>query len=111
MMTLMLLLAGADDAMASYRARTAAEHRCVIDPDATDVTVCGRRRADRFRVPFTGGPNENRTDDVPFERAAMLHRTTPIDDLSPFLVGGGMVGITASTRDGAGGYKTREVAK
>ena len=49
MIILMLMLAGADDAMASYRARTVAEHRCVIDPDATDVTVCGRRRADRLR--------------------------------------------------------------
>jgi hypothetical protein len=108
---LLLLLAGADDAMATYRARTSVEHRCVITPDTTDVTVCGRRQADRFRVPFVGGDNGNRVDDVPFERAAMLHRTTPIDDLSPFLVGGGMAGVSVSTRGGVGGYKTRELAK
>jgi hypothetical protein len=111
MIPLLLLLAGADDAMATYRARTAAEHRCVIAADTTDITVCGRRQADRFRVPFIGGANENRTDDVPFEREAMLHRTTPIDDLSPFLVGGGMMGVSVSTRNGVGGYKTRELAK
>jgi hypothetical protein len=111
MIILMLMLAGADDAMATYRARTAAEHRCVIDPHATDVTVCGRRHADRFRVPFVGGANGDHIDDVPFEREAMLHRTTPIDDLSPFLVGGGHVGVSVSTRNGVGGYKSRELAK
>lgn len=111
MIPLLLLLAGADDVMATYRARTAAEHRCVATPNSTDITVCGKRQADRFRVPFVGGANENRTDDVPFEREAMLHRTTPIDDLSPFLVGGGMAGVSVSTRRGVGGYKARELAK
>ncbi|WP_294190992.1 hypothetical protein [uncultured Sphingomonas sp.] len=111
MIPLLLLLAGADDAMETYRARTAAEHRCVVTPDTTDITVCGKRHADRFRVPFVGGPNGNRTDDVPYEREALLHRTTPIDDLSPFLVGGGMAGVSVSTRGGVGGYKARELAK
>lgn len=112
MIPLFLLLAGPDDdLLAAYRAKTAPEQRCVIDPASTDITVCGLRGADRYRVPFVGGVNENRVDDVPYERDAVLHRTNPVQDLSPFLVGGGMAGVTVSTRGGVGGYRTRDLAK
>lgn len=110
MMTLLLLLSDVDGAVAAYRAKTAAERGCIVDPNTTDLTVCGRRQADRFRVPFVGRGEGDETDNVPFEREAMLHRTTPIQDLSPFLVGGGMAGVTVSTRGGVKGYKVRELA-
>lgn len=112
MIPLLILLAGADDdAMAVYRAKTAAERRCAVVAGSTDITICGMRQADRYRVPFVGGANENRTDDVPYERDAMLHRTNPVQGLSPFLVGGGHVGVSVSTRGGLAGYKSRELAK
>ena len=95
-MLLALLLQTTDPAalIAGERLRTAAETRCVVDPDTTDITVCGLRHADRFRVPLAT-PVVARRDDVVAERAELLHRNTPIQDLSPFLVGGGMAGVHA----------------
>ena len=77
--------------------------RCVYDADSTDVTVCGLRHADRYRVPFvTSDPGDPRHEAVAAERARLLHRTTPLQDLSPFLVGGGMAGVHMTvTGDGS----------
>lgn len=98
-----LLLQVADPALliAGERRRTAAETRCVVDADSTDITVCGLRHADRFRVPFATAVVA-RGDDVVADRAALLHRNTPIQDLSPFLVGGGMAGVHAGIALGPG---------
>ena len=91
----LLVLAQAPDAaamIAAARAQVAGPH-CVYDQASPDVTVCGLRRADRYRVPFvTRDPGDPRYEAVAAERARLLHRTTPIQELSPFLVGGGMVG-------------------
>ncbi|WP_242096314.1 hypothetical protein [Sphingomonas sp. CROZ-RG-20F-R02-07] len=106
----MLLLAGDPDApptilpatlIANALARTTAEHRCTPDPDSTDVTVCGLRGADRFRVPFAQHAVA-RTDDVTATRAALLHERTPMEEMGPFLVGGGMAGVHAGTSFGPG---------
>ena len=103
-MLVALLLQAADPAMliAGERRRTAAETRCVADPDTTDITVCGLRHADRFRVPLSVSV-VGRQDDVVAERSELLHRNTPIQDLSPFLVGGGMAGVHAGVGLGPGG--------
>ena len=102
-MLLALLLQAADPAalIAVEKLRTAAETRCVVDPDSTDITVCGLRHADRFRVPFAT-PAVARRDDVTAERAELLHRNTPIQDMGPFLVGGGMAGVHAGIGLGPG---------
>ena len=103
-MLLALLIQTADPAalIAGERLRTAAETRCVVDPDTTDITVCGLRQADRFRVPFSTRPRSRGSDDVVAERGELLHRNTPIQDLSPFLVGGGMAGVHAGIGLGPG---------
>ncbi|MFT3976806.1 MAG: hypothetical protein QM688_06805 [Sphingomonas bacterium] len=113
MLALFLLLEGsADHAMAHYRALTAAEKRCVVDASRTDVTVCGLRGADRFRVPFTDRDAGDRAvPDVPRERSGLVARRAPVEELSPFLVGGGMMGVHASTRSGIGGEKARPLAR
>ena len=86
----------APDLLAAARERLAAERPCPV-MEATDITVCGRRRAGRFRVPLVvHAPGDPRHEGVPAERARLLHRTTPIDDLSPFLVGGGMAGVSTT---------------
>lgn len=107
MLAVLLLLSGVDDAMDSYRQKTAADSRCVVDANATDVTVCGMRRADRFRVPFVApAPGDPAIQDVPAERERMLYRRSPVQELSPFLVGGGLAGAHFSTRSGFGAGQT-----
>lgn len=96
--------------LARYHEQTRVERGCVIDPDSADLTVCGRRQADRFRVPLVGREEGDETDNVPYERAALVRRRSPVEELSPFLVEGGMVGVSAGTRSGVHGYKARELA-
>jgi hypothetical protein len=88
---------------------TSVETRCVYDPNATDITVCGRRNADRFRIPFEipPEPGDRRHEGVMEERTRLLARSTPVKDLSPFLVGGGLAGVTMDTNArGSGGTTT-----
>ena len=111
MIVALLLMAGTDDVMATYRARTAAERACVVDRDSTDITICGMRQADRYRVPFVARePGDPAIQDVPAERERLLYRRTPVQELSPFLVGGGMAGVHVSTRDGVGAGEARKLA-
>ncbi|MFG6282373.1 hypothetical protein DC429_11205 [Arthrobacter sp. TPD3018] len=85
--------------------------RCVADPNTTDITVCGRRRADRFRVPFiVHDAGDPRYEAVIVERDRLLHRTNPVEELSPFKVGGGMAGVTMNSRHGLTGATDRPLA-
>jgi chromosomal replication initiation ATPase DnaA len=88
---------------------TSVETRCDYDPNATDITVCGRRNADRFRIPFEvpPEPGDPRHEGVMEERTRLLARTTPVKDLSPFQVGGGFAGVAMDTNaKGSGGKPT-----
>ena len=105
MLVMLLMLVEDPDALvARVRALTAIEQPCPVDRNASDVTVCGRRNADRFRVPLLAErePGATLLNNASAERAALLHRTTPIQNLSPFLVGGGLAGVTAGTSFGPG---------
>lgn len=97
MLPLLILIAAPDAAamLATARERLAAEQRCIVDPDSTDITVCGLRQADRFRVPLVQhDPGDPRHEGVQAERIRLLNRTNPVKELSPFLVGGGMAGVS-----------------
>jgi len=96
---LMMLLQ--DPLIARASDRLAAEPRCVADPKSTDITVCGLRRADRFRVPLVTRTVDRR-DQVADNRAALVHARTAIEERGPFLVGGGAAGATVTTRFGPG---------
>jgi hypothetical protein len=119
MLALLLMLAsgagqsdpdGAAALLATSRAMIAGE-RCTPDPDTTDITVCGRRRADRFRVPFiVHDEGDPKHEAVRVERDRLLARTNPVKDLSPFLVGGGMSGVTVSSVSGVTGTTQRKLA-
>ncbi|TXC71784.1 hypothetical protein FSB78_13105 [Sphingomonas ginsenosidivorax] len=76
------------------RRMTSVAQRCVQDPNSTDITVCGLRNADRFRVPLKTAPA--RRDNVAEQRAALVHARTPMEDMGPFLVGGGGAGVSAT---------------
>lgn len=109
----LLLLAAPDDvaALVSKSAAMIAGERCTVNRDATDITICGRRQADRFRVPFiVHKPGDPRHEAVAVERDRLLNRSNPVKDLSPFLVGGGMAGVTMSSRTGVGGITDRKLA-
>jgi len=114
MLALMLLFAAPTEDPATVIARSAsliAGDRCTADPDKTDITVCGRRRADRFRVPFVvhdaGDPKH---EAVRVERDRLLNRTNLVQEHSPFLVGGGMSGVTVSSATGVSGVTNRPLA-
>ncbi|WP_230481126.1 hypothetical protein [Sphingomonas sp. Leaf21] len=94
--------------MTRTRAASGVQTRCVYNPDSTDVTVCGRRNADRFRYPFEvrPEPGDPRHEGVSEERTRLLARSNPVKDMSPFLVGGGFAGVTMETNPRSGGGPT-----
>lgn len=99
--------APADTLVARAHTLTAAEQRCRTDPNSTDVTVCGLRGADRFRVPLlVRNPSDRRNETVAAERARLLYRPSPLEALSPFQVGGGMAGVSVTVGGGADGVRT-----
>lgn len=102
MLGLVLIIAAqaadAEAALAHYRAVTAAAPHCHIDLNTTDVTVCGRRNADRYRLPLiehTAG--DPKYQGAPLERERLLARTTNCQEKTIFLVGCGMVGMSVGT--------------
>ena len=101
-----LLLLQADPATLVDKARrlSSAERHCVQDPHSTDITVCGLRNADRFRAPFASAPA--RRDNVAEQRAALTQARTPMQDMGPFLIGGGAAGVRATV----GGSEGTQVA-
>jgi hypothetical protein len=95
--------AAAADPMDDYLELTSAEPHC-RQPTGDEIMVCGRRDADRYRVPFiVPTPGDPRTRGVPEERALLIAERSPCDSKGPFLVGCGAVGITMSTKIGGGG--------
>jgi hypothetical protein len=113
MLVLLLAAASADaDALENYRRLTAAEPRCERAANATDITVCGLRDADRFRVPFVfpepGDPLHEAAMD---ERKRYLARSDNCREKSLFLVGCGAFGLSVTTGGGREGVEVRPLAK
>ena len=107
-MLILLLAEATEPALEKARTVLAAERRCVVDPDSTDITVCGMRSADRFRTPFVvRDPGDPRHEGVAAERLRLQYKRTPLQQMGPFQVGGGMVGVTVTA--GAGGVKAEGV--
>jgi hypothetical protein len=100
----LLLLAGADaaattseQALITYEKMTAVAPRC-RQRGGADILVCGRRDADKYRVPYiTAVPGDPKNLTVHQERAKLLARPSPCEENGPFLIGCGMVGVTVST--------------
>jgi hypothetical protein len=95
---LILLQSAPDDAMLRYREKTAAGPRCTDAADSDEVMVCGRRDADRYRVPLIErDPADPKNEGMPTERERMLARTTNCEEKSIFLIGCGKAGVTVGT--------------
>jgi hypothetical protein len=98
--SLLWLAAAVDPAtlLATARERMSAEHRCTFSADATDITVCGMRNADRFRVPFVGyEPGDPRAETVAGERERLLARTDNCQERRAIQAGCGFVGARMTT--------------
>ena len=81
-----------------YREKTSVDRRCVRSANTTDITVCGLRDADRFRVPFSArDPGDPLWEPVPEERRRYLARTDNCEEKSLFLVGCGAFGLSVTT--------------
>jgi hypothetical protein len=98
--------------MRTYQAMTQVEPRCSVPRAGSEIVVCGRRRADRWRVPYLlkedGDPS---IQNVSAERNGLIPTRTPCQDRSIFLVGCGKVGLSVSTAIGGGsGVKLRPLA-
>ena len=95
---LMLLQSAPDDALVRYREKTAAGPRCAAAADSDEVTVCGWRDADRYRVPLIErDPADPKNEGVPMERERMLARTSNCEEKSIFLIGCGKAGVSVGT--------------
>jgi hypothetical protein len=99
-------------AMGKYQAMTRVEPRCSAPKAGNEIIVCGRRRADRWRVPFIlKEPGDPSIQNVSAERNGLIATTTPCQDNSVFLIGCGSVGISATVGFAAGqGVKLRPLA-
>ncbi len=94
-----------------YAALTRIAPDCTSRRRADEITVCGRRDADRWRVPLierdAGDP---RAESVMGERTRLQRITTPCQDHGPFLIKCGMAGVSATIGFGGGGPQFRELA-
>ena len=101
-----------DTALDRYREKTRATIECQAS-QADDIVVCGRRAADKFRLPLIAvDPGDPKKEGVPAERERLLARTNNCEEMSTFLVGCGKAGVTMSTRTGVtlGGGGERPIA-
>lgn len=103
--------AAPDAILASYRALTTAEPDCSQRAGTDEIIVCGRRDADRYRVPFIAyDAGDPRAETVTGERRRLQHITTPCQDRGPFLVGCGMVGVSIGVSGDGSVTRRRELA-
>jgi hypothetical protein len=103
--------AAQDDSFERYLAFTSVNPDCRAKAPADMIVVCGKRNADRYRVPLVlpvaGDPGHEGVGD---ERVRLQHQTTPCQDRGPFLIKCGMVGVAATVGFGGGKPQFRELA-
>jgi hypothetical protein len=101
----------AETALTTYTERMATRPNCKRARAANEITVCGRRDADKYRAPLivydAGDP---RAEGFWSERERLQNQTTPCQDNSIFLVGCGSVGLSVSTKLDGSGAKFRKLA-
>ncbi len=99
-------------AMARAREKTRAGIPCQATPSDEEIVVCGRRQADRFRLPLETerADGDPKAVDAFGERARLLRVPELPCGVGAFLQRCGMVGATVSTRTGARGGGQRPLA-
>ena len=116
MAALLILAAGAAPAAAdtlveTYLEKTSVQPRCKAAA-GDEITVCGRREADRYRVPFVAPqkPGDPKTTNVHEERGRLVARQSACEQKGALPYGCGMVGVKVSTRLGTGKVEYRPLA-
>lgn len=95
----------------AHRKMTSVEPRC-RQPAGDEIIVCGRRDADRYRVPLSEhDPGDPRAETVMGQRERLQNKTTPCQQRGAYLIGCGMVGVSVSTTIGREGIRYRPLAK
>ncbi len=99
------------DTIETYRERTSVEPRCRAAA-GDEITVCGRREADRYRVPFVPAPTpgDPKARGVPEERSRLVATETSCQQRGAYVYGCGMVGFKVSTKLGTGQVEYRPLA-
>ena len=101
----------ASDAIARYEQLTRGDPDCRRTRASDEIVVCGRREADRYRVPLIVSENgDPRIETVADERLRYQHQTTPCQNYEFFLVGCGMAGFSVSTKLNGSGVQYRKLA-
>ncbi|MGC6399791.1 hypothetical protein ACNI3Q_04315 [Sphingomonas sp. FW199] len=103
--------ADAEAIMALHQQRTSARVACTTTADADETVVCARRGADRDRVPLVVyDMNDPRRPDALGERERLIAQRSPCQEMGPYLVGCGHIGVTLSSRTGLSGSRQRPLA-
>lgn len=96
-------LAAHAEPLATARLLTSVEPRCRVAADGYDIVVCGRRDADRYRVPFDGYPDgDPRNESVSGERNRLASAPRVACGLAWNTSTCGGAGVSVSTTFGAG---------
>jgi hypothetical protein len=96
----------------THQALTSVEPRCKGEQRSDEITVCARRDAYRFRLPFIGyEKGDPRGETFDEERLRLQHKTTPCQDRGPFLTGCGFVGISVGVKFRDRAVTRRELPK
>lgn len=83
------------DMMAHYAELTRGDPDCRRAQAGDEIVVCGRRDADRYRVPLVEpAAGDRRVESVAAERERYQYKRTPCQNYELFLVGCGMVGVS-----------------
>ena len=105
---LMLLAAPPEVPLTTYRERTRAEIACQRTIESSEITVCGRRAADRYRISFV---EVDPRDSVPTQRSQLLEpKMGGCGRVGPFFTDCGAVGISMTSGAGHTSIKPRQLA-
>lgn len=104
-------LSGGEDAFTRYQRRTTSNLNCTQTSKNDEIVVCGRRDADRYRVPLieyeAGDP---RAEGLYGERERIQNRTNQCQERGPFLIGCGSVGVSVGIGLDGKGFTYRKLA-
>lgn len=102
----------AEAALSTYAEKTRVTVQC-SRPVGDTIVVCGRRAADKWRVPFLGlSPGDPRGESVSGERNRLASEPRPTCGVTAFFYTAdcGMVGITVGTSFGGSSVRLRPLA-